>query len=253
MKKKGLMLLAINALVLGLLASGLQAKEDNLAMVYFIKAKAGHEGDLREALGAYAQWRKEAGDPWTWHVHEIVVGEDLGTYVIRSGNHTWGDFDAYQEHGRKFTEKWEEDVAKYVAKEHNMVTALDKDINRWPEDHGTVKVLSVVKYEIKPGKARQFKQSMKTIHETVVEEDYPMEYVLESVMSGTTGNVSYLIFPYSDFAGMDQPEEEFWEFMARVHGEEQLGKLVGSLTGSVVTTETFMLRLNWDLSIVHEK
>jgi hypothetical protein len=44
---------------------------------------------------AAMEFRQEQGDPWSWGIGQVVVGENLGTYYALSGPHSWADFDAY--------------------------------------------------------------------------------------------------------------------------------------------------------------
>ena len=82
------------ALLLGLASQNAWAQQNNLARIYFIEAKVGMAAGFETALKQHAEWRKEQGDPWSWFVWQVVNGENLGSFVIRSGDHAWGDFDA---------------------------------------------------------------------------------------------------------------------------------------------------------------
>lgn len=94
MRRLTLLTITLAAVGIGLGAEHAQA-QGNLADVWTLVPKPGVGQGFEAALRDHMQWRTEAGDPWQWSVYTVETGPDVGAYVVRSSNHSWADFDAY--------------------------------------------------------------------------------------------------------------------------------------------------------------
>jgi hypothetical protein len=52
---------------------------------------------FEEALRQHLAFHRTNGDPWAWHTWQIVNGDMLGQYYLRTHGHQWRDFDANAE------------------------------------------------------------------------------------------------------------------------------------------------------------
>ena len=147
---------------LGLVSQNVLAQQNNLARIYFIEAKSGVRAGLETALKQHTEWRKEQGDPWTWSVMQVVNGENLGSYVIRSGEHTWADFDAYDAgFGPKADVHFNATVASLVESASSALTSIDTTNVNWHPNNDAVNLISVTTFHLKPGKGPAFTQAVK--------------------------------------------------------------------------------------------
>ena len=73
-----------------------QAQCQLVSEMWQITPKVGMEAGFQEAFKAHMEFRKAQGSPWVWQTWEIVVGEDVGDFLIVSWDHPWADFDAYE-------------------------------------------------------------------------------------------------------------------------------------------------------------
>ena len=157
------------ALWLSLISQSLFAQASNLARLYFVEAKPGHEAQLETAIKEHAQWRKQAGDPWIWIVHQVVNGGNLGSFAIRSGDHSWADFDSYEEFGIKGTTEWNKNVVPHVGSVSNVITSVDTTNFNWPSNFEEVNLISVTTYHLKPGHGRAFTEAVNKYHTAITE------------------------------------------------------------------------------------
>ena len=87
MGNKKLFLVLFSTFCLGLLSQNLFAQSNNLAKLYFVKVKSGQGAEFAAALKEHVEWRKQAGDPWTWIVHQVVNGGLLKELSLQRVRH----------------------------------------------------------------------------------------------------------------------------------------------------------------------
>ncbi len=228
-----------------------QAQMNNLARMYFVTATPGHGAQLETAIKEHAQWRKQSGDPWTWMVYQIVSGEHLGDFVIRSGDHSWADFDAYDAgFGTKGGAHWEEHVMPHVASITGTINVVDTTNVRWPEDQSKINLLAVYTYHLKPGKEQAFTQAVGKIHKAIVEHKYPTYYGFDWTAIGPGGQTVSLVLPFENWAAMQGPEEELGAFLVRAMGQEEAMKTFEQFDSTYHASESMVVLLRRDLSVL---
>ena len=250
MRNKRLFVSLLVALCLGFISQSLFAQAGNLARLYFVEAKPGHEAQLEAAIKEHAQWRKQAGDPWTWIVHQVVNGRNLGSFAIRSGDHSWADFDSYEEFGMKGTAEWDKNVVPHIGSVSNEITSVDTVNINWPSNPEDVNLISVRTYHLKPGQGRVFTEAVKKYHAAIQENNREGHYAFEWHRNGSTGPAVSLILPYKNWADMQGPDETFRAFMVRVLGAEEAQKLSEQFTGTFSSTESLVVQVRRDLSVL---
>lgn len=236
------------AIGLGLLLPGLSAQDNKYGMIFAVKSHPDKELELYEAIKEHAEWREGQGDPWDWHVYQQIVGEELGTYHIGSWNHELSCMDDYQEFLGKGHVEWSRKVMPFVASETNVITEADYSISNWPEDTATDYVL-VIDYTIKPGHMWKFKESVKAVHETVLDEEHPILYSFSTVFAGSTGNVISLAIPGESMKDLAGPQEDVYELMVRVHGEEKANQVFADMNSTIHETKTFIVKKLHDIVV----
>ena len=239
----------ILAVCVGFAGPSLNAEEQNLAQVYFITAKKGHEAELYGKIKEHAEWRKEAGDPWAWSVYQTVTGSELGKYIIRSGNHGWSCWDAYEAFNAKGSAEWNEHVAPHV----ESTTALimeDAGIDDWPTEPDSANLIDVYWYDLKPGKMGEFFEAAEMYHQAIQENDYDTHYTFAKTVSGGPSSRVVLALPFANYAAMEGPEEDLGEFFSRVMDEEDLVTANEKWIGSIDYTEGYIIRFHPELSVL---
>ena len=239
------------ALLLGLVSQNVLAQENNLARMYYMDAKTGMEAGLETALKQHAEWRKEQGDPWTWTVLQVVNGEHLGRFMARSGNHAWGDFDAYDTgFGPKADIHFNATVAPLIESASSAITSVDTTNVNWHPNNDAVNLISVTTFHLKPGQGEAFTQAINKLHTAIVEHNYPAYHAFEWNVNGAAGQAVSLILPYENWAAMEGPEEPFFAFMARVMGPEEIQKTFAAIDDTYHKQESFVLLQRRDLSVL---
>jgi hypothetical protein len=253
MRNKKMFLTLIVAFCLGLLSQNLFAQSNNLARLFFLKVKSGHGAEFAAALKEHAAWRKQAGDPWTWIVHQVVNGKNLGDYVIRSGGHNWADLDSYEEFSSKAAPQFYKTVGPHLKNVSNFITAGDTVNVNWPQNPADVNLISIIQYHLKPGHGPAFAQAVNKYHTAIQENNREAYYAFIWNVNGGSGPSVTLALPYKNWSDMQGPEESLRAFMQRVLGEEEAKKLYMEFNGTFTSTESMIVRVRRDLSVLPDK
>jgi hypothetical protein len=235
---------------LGLASQIVSAQTGNLARLYFVDVKSGHEAEFEAALKKHVQWRKQAGDPWTWYVSQVVNGKNLGDFVIRSGGHTWADFDSYSEFLLKGSIEFNKTVGPHIESISSLITAVDTNNINWYPEPDEVNLLRVITYHLKPGQGKAFRDVANKMGAAIREHKREAYFAHAWSVNGSYGPAVSLILPYKNWAGMQGPEESFGDFLARVMGSEEVEKLFEKMSSTYRSRTSRILQVRRDLSVL---
>ncbi|MFB3090815.1 MAG: hypothetical protein ACE1ZG_05640 [Gammaproteobacteria bacterium] len=253
MLNKKLFVGLLAAFWLSLFSQSLFAQANNLAKIYFVNVKSGHGAEFVAALKEHVEWRKQAGDPWTWNVYQIVNGQNLGDFVIRSGGHTWADLDSYEEFLAKGAVEFNKNVGPHIESTSNTITAVDTTNINWYPNNDDVNLISVTTYHLKPGYGRAFAQAVNKYHTAIKENNRKTYYAFAWNVNGGSGPSVSLVLPYKNWAEMQGPDESLRTFMERVLGSEEAQQLSDEFNSTYRSRESSVLRLRRDLSVIPDK
>lgn len=245
---------SLRYLTTGLIAVGVacvlagSAPAQEIAQTYEFQPK--DDAAFEAALEKHAEDRMEEGDPWTWNVWEEIAGPNTGTYIVRSGGHSWGDFDTYNENfGGEAALHFEADVTSTIETTHSWIGRFDTALSRPPNDGDRVRFAEVVTYHIEPGKQAQFDDAVEQIHSAIVAADWPARYSFVDPMMGKKGPQKVGAFFFEDFADMQEPETPFMEMMGSEMGEEKAEKILEQMSSAIRSTETQLFVYRPELSV----
>jgi hypothetical protein len=227
--------------------------QDNLARAYTFTPKQGMSAGFVTALAAHVEWRKENGDPWQWRTLEIVTGDEVGSFIVRSGDHTWADFDAYDAgFGPQGSTHFGATVTPLLESMRNSITIGDTTNVRWPEDDSEYTLFQLVRYKLIPDRVQQFNEAVTKIHNAVVQQDYPAFYTFISPFVGGMGPVTTLVLPYRNWAGLEAPEQPLAAMMAEVYGAEEAASIFTEFASCYTEIESLVVRRRPDLSVLQD-
>ncbi len=253
MGNKKLLVGLFAAFWMSLISQSLFAQANNLAKIYFLKVKSGHDVEFVAALKEHAEWRKQAGDPWTWYVYQIVNGKNLGDFVIRSSGHSWADLDSYEEFLAKGAVEFNKNVGPQIKSISNAITAGDTTNFNWYPNSNDVNLISVTTYHLKPGQGRAFTQAVNKYHTAIKENNRETYYAFAWTVNGGPGPRVTLVLPYKNWAEMQGPDESLRAFMVRILGSEEAQQLSDEFNSTYNSLESSVLRVRRDLSVLPDR
>lgn len=226
------------------------AGAQDLARVYRFTPQNG--GAFEAALKTHAGDRIEHDDPWSWDVLQVVAGEDLGDFIIRSGGHAWADFDSYDrgfgaESGLHFevsVAPLVEDVEMWITEEDTANSRLPSDAE-WPD----IELVELITYHVRPGQQEQFDELVGTVHGAIESSDWPVRYAWVNHVAGLGGPQKTLVIFQENWAGFEQPETPMYRMLQDELGEDEAQGVMEQFGQTFRYVETSVLRWRRDLSV----
>ena len=191
------------------------AQDATYARTYAVTPKGGMVAQFEAALKAHVQWRTENNDPWTWGVSTVEVGEALGQFGIRSGGHSWADFDAYDAgFGPRGLVHWNATVAPLVQSISSRITTANEAISNRPPAGRTTAFVNIVTFQLRAGRELQFLQGITSATKILKEHNFGEYYVWTSpVLGGGPGPSMSLVSFHTSWADMAEPGPPFAAIM----------------------------------------
>ncbi len=238
------------ALLLAVMSQSAWAQASNLAQLYTFSPKQGMSVGFESALKQHVEWRMQNNDPWSWTTYQVIQGDNLGDFVVRSADHGWADFDAYDAgFGPKGSVQFLATVGPLMESETSSITALDTAHVRLPEDLAAITLIQVITYQVKPDQGQKFNEAIGKIHDAIVKKDYPVHYVFVNQVVGGAGPAVTLVVLFENWAAFEDPDQPMAALLAEVYGQEEAGKIFEEFSGSFTSVESSVLRVRPDLSV----
>jgi hypothetical protein len=93
-----LIVMTVFAVAAPLMAQDEEMPPPMVAKNHFVTANPGQALEFEAAYKGHLEFHANNNDSWYWHTWQIANGQDFGQYIIRTGNHSWSDF---EQHGRR--------------------------------------------------------------------------------------------------------------------------------------------------------
>jgi hypothetical protein len=238
---------------LAVLSSTRVQAQNVVARTYRFTPAAGKTAAFEQALKTHAAWRKQAGDPWDWSVYQVMTGDHTGSYMVRSGGHTWADLDAYDAgFGPKGSARFQANVAPLLASMTSWVTVSDTVHRHLPESADGYAIISLTTYHIKPGKGDQFDAAVDAYAKAGAKGGTPGRYAwFNTVNSGPGGTRGLAVF-HKDWASFAPRQPSLGKATEDTFGHELADQIYRDLLGSISYTESLIMQYRPDLSVIHE-
>ncbi len=225
-----------------------EEKTDGLAQVVQITARDGHEKALEDAITAYHHYMADKAGAWRYQWYSVVTGPDTGTYLARSGNHNWADFDATHDWDEAADAKFLAEVQPHIADADFFISKGDDELGIWPESMDGYEYFSVTTWHIKQGKAQAFNESLKKIDATLKAGNWPSYYTFSRPVSGGKGNTISLVSPRKSFADMAPKEPKFIDIVNEAMGEEDAAAFLSEFSTTYYVGQNRLLKYRAELS-----
>ncbi len=220
----------------------------NLADFWMMWPKAGKELEFETAVKAHLAWRKQAGEGWSWETYQPVVGTDITYYAFRSGLHHWADFDAHQawEMSSTATVAFNRDIAPLVGRYEHYISEEDYANSHWVESPD-YRYFMVEDHKLKAGMSGDVSEAVATIHKGLEAGGWTGSYAISRGIGGMGGLTT--VFPYKNYAGMEDPKPGFMEVLIKGLGSADAAKAaVQKFHGGVEEVNTTLYLFRPELS-----
>ncbi len=219
-----------------------------VASVWQMWPKAGQVQQFERALREHAAWRKQAGEGFSWQIFEPIAGDDMGHYVIYSGEHAWGDFDGNRKWGidSKAGETFDRQVGPHVERYSHYFTDDQADLSYWTATEA-FPMYEVTDLRLGPGMYGDFRQQVVKLREAAVAQKWSGNWSLASVTGGKDDMV--LVIPLRSYADMAGPKPTIMEMMAKqMGGMDKAAKTMTGIQSAIAAGDTTVYAHRPDLS-----
>ena len=225
-----------------------QGQTENIAQGYVHTVQLEMIAQFEEAVKQHVQWRKQNNDPWEWTWYQMVNGDGLGTYLVRSGNHRWADLDvryAWDDRvgaGRHFAST----VGPYIESEDSSIAQLDDALSRPLNDNSAITLVAVTEFDVRL--LGQFREAITKIGEGLDRGNWGRSYLWQMVANGGTTDAT-LVVPAENWAALAPPAKSLPMVMAEVYGEQEANELMQQFSSSIRSRNSYTLKVRRDLSL----
>ncbi len=207
---------------------------------------------FEEALKAHVQFRKSQNDPWTWQVYQEIVGPDVGKYYVASWNHSWADFDAYDDWagGPAAGAHFDATLGPLL---EDMASSISQDgpISRFPDDPNYEPTLiNVTEFYLIPGKQQGFQDAIQKFDEAIKGAGMPFYYTSDFLVAGGSGPTFSIAGFGESWAEFADPDPSMEQVMVEAYGEEEATRIFTAFSEAVHHWDSFVVRYRPDLSLL---
>ena len=228
-----------------------QQESGTLAQEFWVKVKPSMAREFEAAYGVHNEWHRN-NDSWEWQIWQVLVGEKVGSYVVRTGGHHWADFDAHSKTLAAGGENFSEYVAGTIDSMSSRIVRFLPELSAWPEDMDRPAFVTVLEYRIRYGAAAEFSSALRKINEGFRNSDLPFRGAawFAVVCGERKGSTYVLVFPHKNWADMKAPEKSFWTRVEEIFGRQEAENLRETYRRSIVSRTSSILAYRPDLSSV---
>ncbi len=219
-----------------------------LSDVWVVTPRDGHHAEFEAALREHIAVRRTAGDPRNWDTYAVVVGDSIGTYVVRHCCFEWPDQDAYLEwsNGTELQAHWNDNVHPHVADYRHYMDRFDWQNSHWPAEGEDWNYVGVTRWNPKPGEGMTRYTVRKKMSEIAKENGWDGRWLWINPVGGATSLV--LATPFKDYADMAPPETSFYDFLVKHTSDEEAASMLQTFEGSFWSSEYVIFERRRDLS-----
>ncbi|MDJ0906739.1 MAG: hypothetical protein QNI96_12015 [Woeseiaceae bacterium] len=247
-------IIALLALPLGALADGHEGDEQPpLSDVWIIVPKAGMEAEFNAAIEKHVAFRKEQGESRDWNGFRVVIGDNLRPVMFRHCCFNWADQDSYiaEESLEAIGADYQENVFPYVDHAHHYFEETDRENSYWPEGDATggpYYWVTTLKWNADtgpgPGEARE------KISQLALEHGWGEagnNWLWVTRVGGAP--MVMIVGASSDFAGMADPDPDFYTFMTEKMGSsDELDELFAQYRAGMKSVNSSLWRRDESIS-----
>ena len=212
-----------------------------LAKSILLVVKTDRFPQFEEALRQHLSFHRANNDPWAWHTWQIVNGDNLGQYILRTHGHQWQDFDANADLRRSDWADFLANVAPHLQSMSSTIATVEPSLSRWPAELARPELVSITRFELTYQGFRDFRAAVEKVHAAVSAGDPDRHYAWTRTVNGANGPEMALLVPLAGWADLEPRLPPLSTVIEQLYGaeaatalEQTIGSTVRSISSSVV-------------------
>jgi len=211
-------------LPVGVIAQESEEATPPLTDVWMVVPKAGMAQEFEAAVATHMAFRAEHNDSRQWLTFTPVIGHKLSLYQFRGCCFNWADQDAYntEDEEKGFGNHWGENVDQYVDHYHHFFNRTDWENSYWPDEGTDGPYYGVTTWLWKEDAPRASHDARKQISKLAKDGGWGEKgspWLWLDQIGGK--DILALASPFSSYADMAPPEQNFYEFATEELGSEK--------------------------------
>lgn len=229
-----------------------QAPPGLIAQDILLVVQPDHFAHFEEALRTHLGFHRSNQDPWAWHTWQIVNGDNIGHYHLRTHGHRWQDLDSHAEMRRSDWADFLVNVAPHLQSMTSRLTSVEPDISNWPAASGRPRMVAVSRIAITYQGIREFRDAIEQIHAALASAAPDRHYAWTTTVNGSNGPEMTLLVPLSGWADLEPRQPPLWALIEAASGAERAAALRETIGNTVRSIQTSVVAYREDLSYTPE-
>lgn len=226
-----------------------EAQAQELARVYFLTPQPATGRAVEAALGDFADWLRQEGDPWNWSFLQIVAGDNLGSWVMRSAGHTWADFDARDAgFGPRAVERFQATVLPLLQSVTLQIEQRDENLTRLPAQGGGNSVFHITDWQLEPAGIGPFNQSVASMIASYDQTGVTYYAGYHNILSGDQQPMKRRVRSYPNWAAFANAPN-LGQTLIDAYGQDGTTEILNTYGGAVKTVSDFVLRIRPEMNV----
>jgi len=221
-----------------------------IAKSYQVTVKLDRFLQFEDAYRQHLQWHGKNGDDWAWHTWQVVSGQNLGQYIIRSHGHNWADFDRDTAMRRS---EWADiltHIAPHLEKMTSSMETYEPQLSNWPVDSAVPALVEMTRFEISYDGVQDFRQAIAKIRSAVMEKAPDRHFAWLRTVNGSNGPTMVLAVPRASWSEFEPAATPLWSLMEEVYGPTETALIQQAIGQSIRSQHSFVVEYRADLSFV---
>ncbi len=239
----------VSALMVGLFLSVVAYGQPsgNIAKLFLVKPKAGMATQFEEAYKEHIGWHRSQNDSWQWSAWQYDSGERFGQYLIRTGNHSWSDFDARGDMDAADGADAQKRFGALVESTIVTYSVVRTDLSRADVPATPPVLITVTNFQVKGDKTAEFASVIKGFNAALDKANWPRTALWTQGVAGNQGNTFSVVILHQKWADKGA-DGSLIEAVDGAIGEAATAALMAAFSDCVESSQTDILRYRPDLS-----
>lgn len=207
---------------------------------------------FEQALQTHLAYHRRNQDPWAWHTWQVVNGDNVGHYHLRTHGHRWEDLDAHAQMRRSDWADFLVNVAPHLQSMTSRLTSVEPEISNWPPAISRPPMVAVSRFELSYQGFREFRDAIEHIHGILASAAPDRHYAWTTTVNGSSGPEMTLLVPLAGWADLEPRQPPLWALIETALGAERAAALRRTIGSTVRTTQTSVVAYREDLSYAPE-
>lgn len=213
----------------------------SVALRYWLTPNPESGTAVEQALLEFGAWMREGGDSWRWNLYQVVAGDELGSWVLRSSRHTWAELDSrVRGFAPLAAARFESTILPLLASATLQFEELDEDLSRRPDQSTATSIFHITEWDLEPNGEALFDEAIASMMQSHDQAGSPY-YATYYKVTASNGNTVRRSRNFPNWVGFTT-SPKFGQPLEGAYGAERAAEVWNLYGAAVRATKDFVLR-----------